>query len=112
MTNDEIAERIARRIDQAIRRNIGLEIAIIAILVIVASVGIYLLINGANERRWELLATGSACQAAIGWPIAQLLEIRRFNVLLQTLPELIRMADTEGRKELVFKLVEKLMDKL
>jgi hypothetical protein len=33
-------------------------------------------------------------------------------MLLQTLPEIIRMADTAARKDLLYKFIQKLMDRL
>jgi hypothetical protein len=108
LTNDEIADRISQRTAQAIRRNVPYEITIVVILIVDVVAGIVLLFTRIAEGRWELLAMGVALQAAIGWPIARLLEMRKFNVMLQILPELIRTTDTKGRKDLVSKVVEKL----
>jgi len=82
------------------------------VAIAVATAGIVLLLKGAAEGRWALLASGSSCAFAPGWPVARLLDMRRFNIILQSLPEIIRMSDTKGRKELTFRFVEKLIDKL
>jgi len=112
MTNEQIAEWVTQRIDQSIRENLPREILITVILVVEVGAGIFLLIYGIRAGGWVPFAAGSACQLAIGWPIAKLLAIRRDNLHLKILPSLIRMADKEDQKELSYKLAEKLMAKL
>ncbi len=112
MTKDEIADRVAAIIQKALRRNLYLEIITVILLATVAGVGIYLLLRGASDRSWELLISGAACEASVGWPVVNLLNLRRFNLLFQTLPELIRMADTEDGKKLFYAFIERLMERL
>ena len=112
MTNDELSAWVTARIDTAIRRNLPIEAAIVVILVVMAGVGVFLLVSGSSAHRWELLASGAACEAAVGWPVASLLKIRRHNLMLQVLPGLIRTADTDDRKALIFQFIQKLMERL
>ncbi len=112
MTQDEIAKEAQRIIDDSIRRNAPLEVAIVGILASVAAVGIFLLVNGTAERRWELLASGSSCAFAVGWPVARLVGMWKFNHALKSLPAIIRMSDTKSRQELLFRFVDRLIDKL
>jgi hypothetical protein len=110
--DDEILRRLADRIDQSIRRNIPLEIAIILLLVIVSLVGVSLLVTGIIESRWERLAAGLACQAAIVWPINRLLEMRRFNASLKVLPEMFRVAKTDAEIQGCFESLGTIVDSL
>jgi hypothetical protein len=112
MTPDQIAEMVQRTIDEAIKRNTPHEIAILVILVSVAFVGIFLLLSGAADRRWELLASGSSCALAVGWPVSRLFGMWKFNLALKTLPAVMRMSDNKSRQELLFRFVDRLIARL
>ena len=112
LTSDELADSAQRTIDEAIKRNVPHEIVIVAILVGMACVGIFLLINGAANRSWELLASGSSCTLAVGWPVSRLFRMWQFNLALKTLPAIIRMSDSKSRQELLIRFVDRMIDRL
>lgn len=109
MTSDEIADQAQRVIEEAITRNLAHEIVIVGILVSVAVVGIFLLLSGASTLRWELLASGSACAVAVGWPVSRLFAMWKFNLALKILPAIIRMSEAKSRQSLVLRFVDQLI---
>ena len=112
MTNDEIATFVTQRIDQSIRASLPREVLITTSLVIDVAVGLFIIVHGVRQGGWLPVAAGSACQVAIGWPIAKLLALRQDNLYLQILPSLIRMADRKDQKELIYEFAKRMMRKL
>jgi hypothetical protein len=45
-------------------------------------------------------------------PIRELVKLRRENLRLEILPQLIRLADTANRKKLVFDLITRLIEQI
>ena len=111
-TPDEIADAAQRSIDEAIKRNVPLEITIGVILVLMASIGFFLTIRGAADHQWELLASGSLFAVAVGWPVSRLFQMWQFNLALKTLPAIIRMSDNKNRQELLVRFVDQLIHRL
>src|SRR4051812_13158927 len=85
-TREELlADRVGRTIADALWRNVLTEAVVVVILISVAVIGIYLLIRGTTATggpTWQLLGAGTACQAAIGWPVRVLLKHHKWTTLL------------------------------
>lgn len=112
MSEKSVAEEVTAVIEKALARNVKHEAAIIIGCLLLFGVGLYLLYRGATNNQLASALSGGLCELAIGWPIKSLVKLRKENIRLATLPSIIRMADSEGKKELVYKMVDKLIDGL
>jgi hypothetical protein len=56
--------------------------------------------------------SGGIVELAILMPIRELVKLRRENLRLEILPQLIRLADTANRKKLVFDLITRLIEQI
>jgi hypothetical protein len=64
---------------------------------------------GAVMGQWLVSLPGILCEAAIVWPIQQLVRLRGENIHLLYLPQLIRMADKDSEQKIVQQLAEALI---
>lgn len=114
-TAEDVVDRVNRRIEAALRRNSRLEWWIIVLLVMLFLVGIALLITAAIIRRFEVALVGCLLELAVAFPIHQLVRLRRENVRLEIIPELIEYAgavDSDEAKRLVFVFIVKLIERI
>jgi hypothetical protein len=56
--------------------------------------------------------SGGIVELAVIMPIRELVKLRRENLRLEVLPQLIRLADNANRKKLVFDLVSRLIEQI
>jgi hypothetical protein len=112
---DDIAERTARRVERALSRNWWLELMIASGLGVLFFTGIGLLIAAYVQQNLQFAAMGGILEAAIMFPFNSLIKLRKENIRLQVIPELIRFADSVGTdksKELAFMFVVRLIEKV
>jgi hypothetical protein len=108
-TDAEVIREVSERIDLAIRANRTRESIIGVVLVLLILVGLGLMIYGAAIKHWELLVPGGVTQLSIVFPVRWLIKLRADNVRLQIIPQLLRLADTQEAKVLVFQLIKRLI---
>ena len=108
----EVIQEVSQRIDQAIVDNRRHERIIVAILVLLFSVGLGLVIYGAVLQEWSLLVPGGFLQVMIALPIRRLIKLREENMRLQILPQLLRLAHSDEAKMLAAKLASRLIEQV
>ncbi len=108
----DVIDRVTERIDRAIRRNIHLERLIIGILVTLFLSGIGLVIGGVVSQRWECFIPGGLAEVAIIFPIQKLTKLREDNLLYETFPALLRMANTTRTQELPTLFLGRLIERM
>jgi hypothetical protein len=109
MDDAEIVREATEAVRVALRRNLRTETVTILILAAMAFVGIGLLVYGVTVRNWQALVPGSISELAIVMPIRYLMRLRQQSVLLETMPHLLRLADTAAKKKLVFDFLTRLI---
>lgn len=89
------------RVDQALSRNARAEYIIIALSAAIFLLGVGLLAVSYVEKN-PYVATGSLLlQGFLYWPIQQIRQLRRENIMLQTVPAVVAMIDpVEAAKEI------------
>jgi hypothetical protein len=112
MADAEIVREVTRCVEEAIGKNRRIETVLIVILVCVSAVGVGLLVFGAYIRQWAIALPGGLCELALAMPIRYLVQLRRENIRLAVLPQMLRMADTASEKKLVLKFIERLIEKI
>ena len=68
-----------------------------------------------RDRQIETIVLGlpgGIVELAILMPIRELVKLRRENLRLEILPQLIRLADTANRKKRVFDLITRLIEQI
>ena len=111
MDDAEITRAVTEAIQAALRRNQRTETIIVIVLMSLAFSGIGLLIYGAAAQNWQASLPGTISELAIVMPIRSLIKLRQENVRLETLPNLLRLADTASKKKLVFDFIGGLIAK-
>ena len=112
MVDDEIVKVVIQYIEEAIKRNRRIETVLIVILGSIAFAGIALMVVGAIQRNALIALPGSISGLAIAFPVQYLIKLRRENIGLEVIPQLLRLADTASVKKLVFQLIEKLIKQI
>jgi uncharacterized membrane protein YbhN (UPF0104 family) len=107
----EVIDRVTKRIDLAIRRNSRLEWLFIFILGTLFLVGLGLLIGGAITQHWEYLGPGSIVELAILYPIEQAKKLRQDNLLFETFPAMLEMANKTRSQELLAQFLRHLIER-
>src|SRR5437763_11697626 len=112
MDEADVAREVTEVIQAALRRNRRIETVLIAILASMAFTGIGLIIHGAANQNWVSAVPGTISELAIVMPIRYLISLRRENVRLEALPQLLRMADTATRKKLILDFLGRLITQI
>jgi hypothetical protein len=112
MTNDEAIAAATAAINEALRRNRYWEMGIGLVLLTLFVSGLYLLFSGfsaSGPEMWSRLIAGGLIEGTIYWPVRELIRLRRENIALQVIPSLLRLAKSAEGKQLVLKLLYKLL---
>jgi hypothetical protein len=112
MNDVDIVREVTDTIQVALKRNRRIETTLLTLLGGIGVTGIGFLVSAAYTGKWELAASGGIIQLAILMPIRELVKLRRENLRLEVLPQLIRLADAANRKKLVFDLISRLIEQI
>jgi hypothetical protein len=112
MNDVEVVREVTDTIQKALQRNRRIETTLLALLGGIGLTGIGLLASAIFTARWELAISGGIVELAVLMPIRELVKLRRENLRLEVLPQLIRLADTANRKKLVFDLISRLIEQI
>jgi hypothetical protein len=105
----EVVRDVAHHVQAAIGRNRRTETSLIVLVFVVAVSGLSLLWAALFRQQWMMAMPGSLCELAVGWPIRELFKLRRENIRLEILPQLMRLADDAGERKLFLKAIERLV---
>ncbi len=108
----EIFAAVVVRIDRAIQRNSKLEMLFVFILLTLFLVGIGLMIGGVISQRWDCFVPGGLSEVAIIYPIEKLRKLREDNLLFETFPALLLMANTPRSQQLLAQFLARLIERL
>lgn len=112
MNDVDVVREVTDTIQRALQRNRRIETTLLALLGGIGVTGIGFLISAVYTGRWELGVSGGIVELAVIMPIRELVKLRRENLRLEVLPQLIRLADNANRKKLVFDLVSRLIEQI
>jgi hypothetical protein len=104
-----VAVEVGNRIDAAVALNRKHEDSIIILCVLMTLSGLTLLLWGAFKEQWTVIVSGGALQSLVFFPIRKLIKLRENNVILQVVPQLLRLANDVESKRLAASLVQKLI---
>lgn len=108
----DVINRVAARIDQAIIRNKRLEWLFIGILLCLFIVGLVLIVVGVTSQRWDCFVPGGLVEVAIYFPIGKLEKLRNDNLLFETFPAFLEMANTRRSQELLSQFLGRLIERM
>jgi hypothetical protein len=108
----DVVREVTDTIQAALKRNRWIETTLLSLLGGIGLTGIGFLVTALFTARWELAASGGIVELAILMPIRELVKLRRENLRLEILPQLIRLADTANRKKPVFDLITRLIEQI
>jgi hypothetical protein len=89
MDDVDVVREVTDTIQRALQRNRRIETALLTLLGGIGATGIGFLISVVYTARWELAITGGIAELAIVMPIRELVKLRRENLRLEVLPQLI-----------------------
>jgi hypothetical protein len=112
MNEVDVVREVTDTIQAALKRNRRIETTLLGLLGGIGLTGIGFLVTALFTARWELAVSGGIVELAILMPIRELVKLRRENLRLEILPQLIRLADTANRKKLVFDLITRLIEQI
>lgn len=112
MTNEEVVNDVTAHIESALLKNRRIETLLLVLLTTICASGLGLIWVGILTRQWAFALPGSICEFAAGFPILSLVRLRQENIRLAIVPQIIRLADNDSRKKLVFQLVERLISQI
>jgi hypothetical protein len=112
MNDVDVVREVTDTIQVALKRNRRIETTLLTLLGGIGVTGIGFLVSAAYTGKLELAASGGIIQLAILMPIRELVKLRRENLRLEVLPQLIRLADAANRKKLVFDLISRLIEQI
>jgi hypothetical protein len=107
-----ILEAVTARIDRAIQRNVKLEKLFIVILMTLFLAGLGLMMGGVISQRWECFIPGGLSEVAIVYPIEKLRKLREDNLLFETFPALLLMANTTRPQQLLTQFLGRLIERM
>jgi hypothetical protein len=108
----DVIKAVTTRIDLAIKRNDKLEMLFVIILVVLFLVGLGLMIGGVISQRWESFVPGGLSEVAIFYPIDRLRKLREDNLLFETFPALLLMANSSRSQQLLAQFLSRLIERL
>lgn len=104
-----LLQAIESRIDYAIAKNKPLERIFTGVLLVLFLGGMALIGYGLVAQQLTWAIPGSLTEVAIFVPINRLDKLRKSNIRLQAVPQLLLLADTEQRRTLAFDLIQRLI---
>lgn len=107
-----ILEAVTARIDRAIQRNVKLEWLFIVILMTLFLAGLGLMMGGVISRRWDCFIPGDLSEVAIIYPIEKLRKLREDNLLFETFPAMLLMANTSRSQQLLAQFLGRLIERM
>lgn len=107
-----ILEAVTARIDRAIQRNVKLEWLFIVILMTLFLAGLGLMMGGVISRRRDCFIPGGLSEVAIIYPIEKLRKLREDNLLFETFPAMLLMANTSRSQQLLAQFLGRLIERM
>lgn len=108
----EILRDVTARIDRAIQRNVNFERLFVFILLTLFAAGIGLMVGGVISQRWECFVPGGLSEVAIIYPIEKLRKLREDNLLFETFPALLLMANATKSQQLLAQFLGRLIERM
>ena len=110
----DLMERVRSRVDEALDKNNRIAVTVTILLSILFLTGVTLILTAAILQNVAMGLTGGILEIAIVFPIRMLLELRREDIRLQFIPELVQMAAELGKdeKQMLFRAVVKLIEEM
>ncbi len=107
-----VFDAVTARIDRAIQRNGKLEMMFAIVLGTLFIVGIGLMVGGVISQRWDCFVPGGLSEVAIIYPIEKLRKLREDNLLFETFPALLLMANTPKSQQLLAQFLGRLIERM
>ncbi len=108
----DVVREVTDTIQAALERNRRIETTLLSLPGGIGRAGIGSLVTALFTARWEHAVSGGIAELAILMPIREPVKLRREDLRLEILPQLIRLADTANRRKLVFDLITRLIERI